>query len=161
MENKYAEGDLRFDILKGAYKAKVQVLRDICAKADFSLYLARLEKEVHGNFDFNQIEQLEDFDDIPEMVTDPEEFKDLESVEKISFKLQNVCELDGREIAKEVAIGESQSAKSCEFNRTADREEFLGFDEAGDMLKAMQVYVKGVSVHSKSPYPCRDSFVDQ
>ncbi|KAH0368264.1 hypothetical protein KCU65_g4169, partial [Aureobasidium melanogenum] len=128
LDHKYTDASIRLNTLKGADLLKAQRLFSVCDQMQYSLYLASLEKQVHGSAEYsNGSNYYSHYDDEEDEGGDAG-FRAIEDVIEESLKLTRVVDIDGSVLVTDLNIEEEDLLmKQFYSDRHPDEHEYEGW----------------------------------
>ncbi|THY24800.1 hypothetical protein D6D01_05315 [Aureobasidium pullulans] len=128
LDHKYTDASIRLNSLKGADLLRAQRLFSVCDQVGFTLYLASLEKQVHGSAESNNNRYFDRYDDDEE--GSDGEFHAIEDVIDETLKLTRVVDTDGNVVATDLDIEEDDIVQSDPYeDRDPDEDSYEGWTE--------------------------------
>ncbi|TIA20370.1 hypothetical protein D6C80_02455 [Aureobasidium pullulans] len=126
LDHKYTDASIRLNSLKGADLLRAQRLFSVCDQVGFTLYLASLEKQVHGSAESNNNGYYDRYDDDEE--GSDGEFHAIEDVIDETLKLTRVVDTDGNVIATDLDIEEDDIVQPDPYeDRDPDEDSYEGW----------------------------------
>jgi hypothetical protein len=124
LENNYTDAGIRLDTLKGMDLLRAQRLLSVGDQLGYTLYLANMEKQVHGSVEIRDRHERSHYCDSEEDRSD-DELHDIEEISEESLKLTRVVDTEGNVLVTDIGIEEMEVLRSDSYrDRDPDAHEY-------------------------------------
>ena len=150
-DHEYTDASLKFQSLKGLDKVKAEYLREVCARAKASFFLASMKRIVMGSCEDGYGDYSRKWS---QQRNRSQGMRVFEEVFEDSTELKRVIHLDGSVLAREVPIVEADIVQEKPFARGPDKENFTGFT-GNEGATARHFYHATVRIALTRPERCQ------
>jgi hypothetical protein len=129
LQHNYTDAGIRLGTLKGTDLLRAQRLLSVGDQLGYNLYLADMEKEVHGSVEIRERYYRSRHYDSYEYRSD-DELHDIQEISEESLKLTRVVDIEGNVLVTDIDIEEGEVLRSDSYaDRDPDAHEYSRSDE--------------------------------